>query len=78
MCVVVERLHRWLLENRLFAEDLHHAEEKQGIPRKSKGVAFCLMWAALGILIWAVHLLSIRAARIERLLQFGANAVPPR
>lgn len=48
MCVVVERLHRWLLENRLFAEDLHHAEEKQGIPRKSKGVAFCLMWVRSG------------------------------
>lgn len=56
-----ERLHRWLLENRLFGEYLRNIEEKRGIPRKSKAVALCLMWVSLGISIWTVQPLPLKA-----------------
>jgi uncharacterized membrane protein YbaN (DUF454 family) len=56
-----ERLHRWLLGNRLFGEYLRNIEEKRGIPRKSKAVALCLMWASLGISIWTMRPLPLKA-----------------
>ena len=56
-----ERLHRWLLENRLFGEYLRNIEEKRGIPRKTKAVALCLMWVSLGISIWTLQPVALKA-----------------
>lgn len=46
-----ERLHRWLLNNRVFGEYLRNIEGKQGIPLRAKIVTLALLWASLGFSI---------------------------
>lgn len=42
-----ERMHRWLLNNRLFGEHLRNYQEERGIPLRSKLIAIGLTWSSL-------------------------------
>ena len=43
------RLHRWLLQHRVFGVYLRNVEAGNGIPLRAKIVALALMWTSLGI-----------------------------
>ena len=50
-----ERLHRWLLTNKLFGSYLSDFEQGKGIPLRGKIMAVGLLWVSLG---YSVYLLS--------------------
>ena len=43
-----DRLHRWLLQHRVFGVYLRNVEAGNGIPLRAKIVALALMWTSLG------------------------------
>jgi uncharacterized membrane protein YbaN (DUF454 family) len=43
------RLHRWLLQHRVFGAYLRNVEAGNGIPLRAKIVALALMWTSLGV-----------------------------
>jgi hypothetical protein len=58
-------------------QNICNIEEKTGYSGISKAVALCMVWMWLEILISTVRLLSLKAARTERLLRLGAKAGRP-
>lgn len=42
-----ERLHRWMLNNRLFGDYLRNYKEGKGIPPKTKIFTLILLWSAI-------------------------------
>lgn len=50
-----ERMHRWLLNNRLFGEYLRNIETRRGMPRRAKIVTLLLMWPSL---CWSMYLVG--------------------
>lgn len=44
-----DRLHRWLLQHRVFGVYLRNVEAGNGIPLKAKIVALALMWTSLAV-----------------------------
>ena len=56
-----ERLHRWLLTNRLFGRYIRDYTEHRGIPRRVKIYTLVLLWATISLSAFlAVHLWWIR------------------
>ncbi|MCC6157466.1 MAG: YbaN family protein [Deltaproteobacteria bacterium] len=49
-----ERLHAWLLGNRVFGEYLRRYVSGEGIPRSSKITTIVLLWITLAVSIFAV------------------------
>lgn len=49
-----ERLHRWLLSNRVFGKAIRDYEEKRAVPRRAKVVGLAVMWASLAFSIYLV------------------------
>jgi len=48
------RFHRWLMNNRIFGSYIRNYTEGRGIPVKVKLFTIALLWATIGISIWAV------------------------
>lgn len=42
-----ERMHRWLLNNRLFGQYLSNIENRRGMPLRAKVITLALMWPSL-------------------------------
>jgi uncharacterized membrane protein YbaN (DUF454 family) len=42
------RLHRWLLNNRVFGEYIRNYEQGRGIPLRGKVTALAMLWASIG------------------------------
>jgi uncharacterized membrane protein YbaN (DUF454 family) len=42
-----ERLHRWMLNNRLFGDYLRNYKEGKGIPQKTKILTLILLWSVI-------------------------------
>lgn len=61
-----DRMHRWLLNNRVFGEYLRNFESGRGIPLRAKLVAIALLWLSMGWSIWLVKpvLLKLMLAAI--------------
>ena len=55
-----KRMHRWLLNNKVFGETLHNFEEGKGIPLRAKITALLLMWASLSFSIYQVQILPLQ------------------
>jgi uncharacterized protein len=55
-----ERLHRWLLNNRLFGEYLRNIEEKRGMPLKGKIVTLTLLWISIAYSAWSVGPVALK------------------
>lgn len=54
-----DKMHRWLLENRLFGEYIRRYRAGEGLPLASKLIAISLLWATLGpsvFLVMPAHL----------------------
>ena len=47
-----ERMHRWLLGNRIFGPYLDNLQAGRGIPLRGKIIALTLMWISLAISAW--------------------------
>jgi uncharacterized membrane protein YbaN (DUF454 family) len=48
------RFHRWLMNNRIFGSYIRNYTEGRGIPVKVKLFTIALLWATIGVSIWAV------------------------
>lgn len=48
-----ERMHRWLLGNKLFGSAIRDFEQGKGIPRTAKISAVVLLWASMA---WSIYL----------------------
>lgn len=59
-----ERMHRWLLNNRLFGEYLRNIEEKRGLPLRAKIVALALLWGSMSYSIWIVPAALLKGALV--------------
>lgn len=55
-----KRMHRWLLNNRVFGEYLRNFEEGKGIPLKAKITAIALLWASLAFSIYKVQIVPLQ------------------
>ncbi|RZI41753.1 DUF454 domain-containing protein [Herbaspirillum sp. HC18] len=55
-----ERLHRWLLNNRLFGEYLRNIEEKRGMPRRGKIITLAMLWLSIAYSIATVKPLVLK------------------
>ena len=53
------RFHRWLMNNRIFGSYIRNYTEGRGIPVKVKLLTIALLWATIGISIWAVDNLVV-------------------
>ncbi len=49
-----ERLHNWLLNNKLFGKYIRNYREGKGIPARSKVLALTLLWLTIGFSIFYV------------------------
>jgi len=47
------RFHRWLMNNRIFGSYIRNYTEGRGIPIKVKLFTIALLWATIGLSIWA-------------------------
>jgi uncharacterized protein len=47
-----ERLHGWLLNNKLFGTAIRDFEQGKGMPRKAKIMAVTLLWASLAFSVF--------------------------
>lgn len=56
------RLHRWLLQHRVFGVYLRNVEAGNGIPLKAKIVALTMMWASLAYSMLRFEHLGLRIA----------------
>lgn len=64
------RMHRRLLENRVFGEYLRNFEEGKGIPRKARIIALTLLWASL---LFSIH--QVRIVPLQIMLAALGTAV---
>ena len=55
-----KRMHRWLLNNKVFGEYLRNFEEGKGIPIRAKITAIVLLWASLAFSIYQVGIMPLR------------------
>lgn len=55
------RMHRWLLQNRLFGETLRNYENSKAIPLRAKVVALLLLWSSMLFSIWTVGQPALKA-----------------
>ena len=55
-----KRMHRRLLNNRVFGEYLRNFEAGRGIPLKAKITALILMWASLSFSIYKVQIAPLQ------------------
>lgn len=55
-----ERLHRWLLGNRVLGQYLSNIQTGQGIPMRAKVFTLIFMWASLAFSAWYVPLPWVR------------------
>lgn len=55
------RMHRWLLQNRLFGETLRNYENSKAIPLRAKVIALLLLWSSMLFSIWTVGQSALKA-----------------
>ena len=55
-----QRLHGWLLNNRLFGRFLSDYEQGRGIPARAKVIALLMMWSSLVLALWRYESLTLR------------------
>lgn len=55
-----ERMHRWLLNNRLFGEYLRNIEDKRAMPMRGKIVTLVVLWGSMAYSIFIVEVLLLR------------------
>lgn len=55
-----ERLHRWLLNNRLFGEYLRNIENKRGMPLRGKIITLAVLWASMSYSIYIVKAVFLK------------------
>ena len=64
-----QRMHGWLLSNRVFGKFLSDYEQGRGIPARAKAVALLMMWSSLLLAMWRYESLTVRLV----LLAIGAG-----
>ena len=64
-----QRMHGWLLNNRVFGKFLSDYEQGRGIPARAKAVALLMMWSSLLLAMWRYESLTVRLV----LLAIGAG-----
>lgn len=55
-----ERMHRWLLANRVFGEYLRNIEEKRGMPRRGKIYTLALLWGSVAYSVVVVQAVLLK------------------
>ncbi|MES2319512.1 MAG: YbaN family protein [Pseudomonadota bacterium] len=56
-----ERLHRWLLGNKLLGTAIRDFEQGKGMPRKAKIMALVLLWVSLAFSMFQVRSMPLVA-----------------
>ena len=56
-----ERLHNWLLNNKMFGKYIRNYREGKGIPARSKGFALTLLWVTIGFsILYVIPILIVQ------------------
>ena len=55
-----ERLHRWLVNNRVFGAYLTNVQQRRGIPLRAKIITVVVLWASLLFSIYRIDILLLR------------------
>lgn len=56
-----ERLHNWLLNNKMFGKYIRNYREGKGIPARSKVFALTLLWATIGFsILYVIPILIVQ------------------
>lgn len=50
-----DRMHRWLLSNKLFGQYLRNFEEGTDMPVKAKVLTLTILWVSLGLSAFKIH-----------------------
>lgn len=55
-----DRLHGWLLSNKVFGPYLSNLQSGRGIPMRSKITALIFLWTSLAFSAWFIHIAWLR------------------
>lgn len=55
-----QRMHGWLLNNRVFGKFISDYEQGRGIPARAKVIALLMMWSSLLLAMWRYESLTVR------------------
>lgn len=55
-----ERMHSWLMANKMFGPYLANIQSGRGIPMRSKITALCFLWASLAFSAWFIDIAWVR------------------
>ncbi|NYT61835.1 YbaN family protein [Alcaligenaceae bacterium] len=55
-----ERLHGWLMSNKVFGPYLTNMQNGRGIPMRSKITALCFLWISLAFSAWFIDIPWVR------------------
>lgn len=55
-----DRLHGWLMANKVFGHYLANIQSGLGIPMRSKVTALCFLWASLALSAWFINIAWVR------------------
>lgn len=59
-----ERLHRWLMNNRLLGKYISNIQQRRGIPLRAKIVTIALLWASIAFSVYRLDLLVVQSILI--------------
>jgi hypothetical protein len=55
-----QRLHRWLMNNKVLGPYIRNIKEKRGISRRAKIATITLLWASVLLSIYKVDLMAVK------------------
>ncbi|HEY7914207.1 MAG TPA: YbaN family protein [Blastocatellia bacterium] len=59
-----ERLHRWLMNNRVLGKYIRNIQQRRGIPLRAKIVTIALLWASIAFSVYSFDMIIVQSILI--------------
>lgn len=59
-----DRLHRWLMNNRVLGKYIRNIQQRRGIPLRAKIVTIALLWASIAYSVYSFDLFIVQSVLI--------------